>query len=56
MDEMDGWSEVGQVKIAVVEDDENVVIFVEFAEQLSVLIIVETLHVGVKPHFSSTQS
>ena len=47
--------EVGQVKIAVVEDDENVVIFVEFAEQLSVLIIVETLHVGVKPHFSSTQ-
>ena len=47
--------EVGGVELAVVEDDEYQVVGVELAQILSVLVVVEALHVVVEPHLAAAE-
>ena len=47
--------EVGQVVVAILQDDQYLVAIKEFAQQSSVLVVVQSVHVGVVPHLSSTQ-
>ena len=47
--------ETGQIIIAVVKKYENLVFVVELAKQLSVIVVVQTIHVRIIPYFSSTK-
>ena len=47
--------EVRYIEFAVVENDQNQVFVVEFAEESSVLIVVQTVDIGVKPHFTAAE-
>ena len=47
--------EVAEVVVAVLQDDEDLVFVEELAQQLSVLVVVQALHVGIVPHLSSSE-
>ena len=47
--------EVAHVVGVVAQYDEDEVVFVEFAEQHSVLVVVQTVHIGVPPHLPTAQ-
>ena len=47
--------EVRQVTITVLQDDEYLVVVQEFTEELPVLVVVQTVHVGIPPYFPSSE-
>ena len=46
---------VGGVEIPVFEHNEHEVVRMKFSEILAALVIVEALHVGIKPHLAAAQ-
>ena len=52
---MHGLFESGNVVIPVVEDDEYTVVAEELAKILSLLVVIDTLHVGIPPYGSSSE-
>ena len=48
--------EVGDVEIAIVEYYQDAFVVIEFTEESSVLIIVDTVYVWVKPNLSDRKS
>ena len=47
--------DVGEVELAVGEDDEDALSVVELAEEASVLFVVDAVDVGVEPHLASAE-
>ena len=47
--------EVGDIEVAVLQDNQDRVVLVEFSEQQSVLVVVQTVHIGVIPHLASSE-
>ena len=47
--------EVAQVVVAVLQDDEYLVVVEELSQQLSVLVVVQSFHVGIVPHLSTSE-
>ena len=45
--------EVRQVVVAVLQDDENLVVIEELTQQTSVFVVVQTVYVGVVPHLAT---
>ena len=52
---MVGQIKVAQIVVAVREDDQNLVVVVELAQHLSVVVVVQTVHVGIEPNLATTQ-
>ena len=47
--------EVAQIVFAILQDDEDLVFVEEFAQQLSMLVVVQSLHIGVVPHLAPSK-
>ena len=47
--------EVGDIKLARLQHHQNGVVLVKLAEQTSVLVIVDAVHIGVEPHLPSAE-
>ena len=52
---MVGQIKVAQIVVAVREDDQNLVVVVELAQHLSVVVVVQAVHVGIEPNLATTQ-
>ena len=52
---MVGCIEVGSVELSIVENYKNGVLIVKFAQQTTLLFVVDTIDIGVEPHLSATQ-
>ena len=46
--------EVRQVIVAVLQDNEDLILVEELTQQSSVIIVVQAVHVGIVPHFAAT--
>ena len=47
--------EVSEIIVAILEYDKYLVVVVELAEQSTVVVVVETVDIGVKPHLASAE-
>ena len=47
--------EVREIALAVAQHDENLIVIVELAQQSSVLVVVQTVHVRIVPHFAPSE-
>ena len=48
--------EVAQIVVAVLQDNQYLVVVEELAQHLSVFVVVQTVHVGVEPNLAAAQS
>ena len=47
--------EVAQIVFAILQDDEDLVFVEEFAQQLSMLVVVQSFYIGVVPHLAPSE-
>ena len=47
--------EIGHIVFSALEHHEDMLALVELAEQSAVVVVVETVHVGIEPHLPATQ-
>ena len=46
---------VAEIIVTILQNNQYLVVIEEFAQHLSVLIVVQTVHIGVKPHLAAAQ-
>ena len=47
--------EIRNIEVVVIKDNEDAVFIKELPKEASVFLIVDALHIGIKPHFTSTE-
>ena len=47
--------EVGEIALAALQDHEDLVFVIELAQQTAVLVVVQTVHIGIIPHLAASE-
>ena len=47
--------EVGQIEITILQYHQDAVVLVELTQQTAMLVVVQTVHVGVEPYLAASQ-